>query len=102
VVQAGPRDPASRQQWQDAHLHLLGRRLYETMLFWETADQELSLDSRRSSGQGNALLATGGWRPAFGLIDEYRVRVHPVLVSPHRASSLIQRRSTCAVVVVDA
>ncbi|GAA3972162.1 dihydrofolate reductase family protein [Streptomyces marokkonensis] len=25
-------------------VHLLGRRLYETMLYWETADQDLSLD----------------------------------------------------------
>jgi dihydrofolate reductase len=25
-------------------VHLLGRRLYETMLYWETADQERSLD----------------------------------------------------------
>jgi hypothetical protein len=25
-------------------VHLLGRRLYETMLCWETADQDLSLD----------------------------------------------------------
>lgn len=25
-------------------VHLLGRRLYETMLFWETADQDPSLD----------------------------------------------------------
>jgi hypothetical protein len=25
-------------------VHLLGRRLYETMLYWETADQDPSLD----------------------------------------------------------
>jgi dihydrofolate reductase len=25
-------------------VHLLGRRLYETMLYWETADQDRSLD----------------------------------------------------------
>lgn len=25
-------------------VHLLGRRLYETMLYWETAEQETSLD----------------------------------------------------------
>ena len=28
---------------RDAGVHLLGRRLYETMLFWETADQDPSL-----------------------------------------------------------
>jgi dihydrofolate reductase len=60
-------------------VHLLGRRLYETMLYWETADQEASLDdadlewtalwnplpkvvfsSTLSAVQGNARLASGG------------------------------------------
>jgi dihydrofolate reductase len=60
-------------------VHLLGRRLYETMLYWETADQDPSLDETRlewaalwksqpkvvfsttlSSVQGNARLASGG------------------------------------------
>ncbi|MEU2511674.1 dihydrofolate reductase family protein [Streptomyces syringium] len=59
--------------------HLLGRRLYETMLYWETADQDPSLDdsmlewaaiwkplpkvvfsSTLSAVQGNARLASGG------------------------------------------
>ncbi|GAA1714494.1 dihydrofolate reductase family protein [Streptomyces yatensis] len=59
--------------------HLLGRRLYETMLYWETADQDPSLDDSMlewaalwkplpkvvfsttlSAVQGNARLATGG------------------------------------------
>jgi len=59
--------------------YLLGRRLYETMLYWETADQEQVLDAPRlewaalwkalpkvvfsttlSAVQGNARLATGG------------------------------------------
>jgi len=59
-------------------VHLLGRRLYETMLYWETADQQ-SLDDAElewaalwkplpkvvfsttlSAVQGNARLATGG------------------------------------------
>ncbi len=106
-------------------VHLLGRRLYETMLFWETADEDPSLgDSERewaaiwkplpkvvfstqlSALQGNARLASGGLAEeierlraepgegdiaiggatlaaeaaALGLIDEYRVRVYPVLV----------------------
>ena len=58
--------------------HLLGRRLYETMLYWETADQDPSLDDAQlewtalwkslpkvvfsttlSAVQGNARLATG-------------------------------------------
>ena len=59
-------------------VHLLGRRLYETMLYWETADQDPSLDDSMlewaaiwkplpkvvfsttlSAVQGNARLASG-------------------------------------------
>ena len=59
--------------------HLLGRRLYETMLYWETAEQDPSLDDSQlewaalwnplpkvvfsntlSAVQGNARLASGG------------------------------------------
>ena len=29
---------------REVGVHLLGRRLYETMLYWETADQDRSLD----------------------------------------------------------
>ena len=60
-------------------VHLLGRRLYETMLYWETADQDPSLGDAElelaalwnplpkvvfsptlSAVQGNARLASGG------------------------------------------
>ena len=60
-------------------VHLLGRRLYETMLYWETADQNPSLDGSMlewaaiwkplpkvvfsttlSAVQGNARLVSGG------------------------------------------
>jgi len=60
-------------------VHLLGRRLYETMLYWETADQNPMLDystlefaaiwkalpkvvfsTTLSAVQGNARLASGG------------------------------------------
>lgn len=60
-------------------VHLLGRRLYETMLYWETADQDPTLDesdrewtalwkplpkvvfsTTLSAVQGNARLASGG------------------------------------------
>ena len=60
-------------------VHLMGRRLYETMLYWETADRDPSLDDSErewaaiwkalpkvvfsrtlSSVQGNARLASGG------------------------------------------
>ncbi|MER7483609.1 dihydrofolate reductase family protein [Streptomyces sp. NPDC126510] len=60
-------------------VHLLGRRLYETMLYWETADQDRSLDASElewaglwnplpkvvfsrtlPAVQGNARLASGG------------------------------------------
>ena len=106
-------------------VHLMGRRLYETMLYWETADQDPSLDDNvllwtalwrplpkvvfsttLSAVQGQARLATGGLAAeierlraepgegdiaiggatlaaeaaALGLIDEYRLRVYPVLV----------------------
>jgi dihydrofolate reductase len=106
-------------------VYLLGRRLYETMLYWETADQDPSLSESRlvwaalwkalpkvvfsttlPAVRGNARLATGGLAEeverlrtgpgegdiaiggatlaaeaaASDLIDEYRVRVHPVLV----------------------
>ncbi|GGY27799.1 dihydrofolate reductase family protein [Streptomyces djakartensis] len=116
-------------------VHLLGRRLYETMLYWETAEQDQSLDDAElewaalwkplpkvvfsttlSAVRGHARLASGGLAEeierlraepgegdiaiggatlaaeaaASGLIDEYRVMVHPVLVGggipyfPHR------------------
>ena len=60
-------------------VHLMGRRLYETMLYWETADQDPSLDDAElewaalwkplpkvvfsttlSAVEGNARLAAGG------------------------------------------
>jgi dihydrofolate reductase len=64
---------------REVGVHLLGRRLYETMLFWETADQDPSLDDSMlawaaiwkplpkvvfsttlSAVQGNARLTSGG------------------------------------------
>ncbi|MGW8886452.1 dihydrofolate reductase family protein [Streptomyces sp. NPDC055749] len=64
---------------RDVGVHLLGRRLYETMLYWETADQDPSLDDSMrewialwnplpkvvfsttlSEVQGQARLASGG------------------------------------------
>ncbi|MEU8568456.1 dihydrofolate reductase family protein [Streptomyces pathocidini] len=64
---------------RDVGVHLMGRRLYETMLYWETADQDRSLDDAElewaalwnplpkvvfsttlSAVQGNARLASGG------------------------------------------
>jgi len=113
------------EEIREVGIHLLGRRLYETMLYWETADQDPSLDDSMlewaaiwkplpkvvfsttlSAVQGNARLASGGLAEeierlrtepgegdiaiggatlaaeaaAFGLIDEYRARVYPVLV----------------------
>ncbi|GAA2662780.1 dihydrofolate reductase family protein [Streptomyces vastus] len=63
---------------REVGVHLLGRRLYETMLYWETADQNPSLDfptlefaaiwkqlpkvvfsTTLSAVQGNARLASG-------------------------------------------
>jgi len=110
---------------REVGVHLMGRRLYETMLYWETADQDPSLDERLrewaeiwkplpkvvfsrtlTAVKGNARLASGGLAEEIerlraepgegdiaiggatlavqaadlGLIDEYRARVHPVLV----------------------
>ena len=110
---------------REVGVHLLGRRLYETMLYWETADQDPSLDDSMlewaaiwkplpkvvfsttlSAVQGNARLASGGLAEeierlraepgegdiaiggatlaaealALGLVDEYRIRVCPVVV----------------------
>ncbi len=64
---------------REVGVHLLGRRLYETMLYWETADENPSLDDAElewaalwkplpkvvfsttlSAVQGNARLASGG------------------------------------------
>ena len=64
---------------REVGVHLMGRRLYETMLYWETAEQEASLDEAElewaallkplpkvvfsttlSQVQGNARLASGG------------------------------------------
>ncbi|MET8828062.1 dihydrofolate reductase family protein [Streptomyces sp. NPDC004610] len=106
-------------------VHLLGRRLYEAMLYWETADQDPSLDEAQrewtalwtglpkvvfsttlTEVQGRARLASGGLAEEIarlkaepgegtiaiggaalaaeaselGLIDEYRVRIYPVMV----------------------
>src|SRR5213078_2546451 len=66
-------------QIQEVGVHLLGRRLYESMLHWETADQDPALEESMlewaalwkplpkvvfstmlSSVQGNARLASGG------------------------------------------
>jgi dihydrofolate reductase len=64
---------------RDVGVHLLGRRLYETMLYWEDTDQDPALDDAElewaglwnplpkvvfsttlSAVQGNARLASGG------------------------------------------
>ena len=105
--------------------HVMGRRLYETTLYWETAEQNPSLDydtvewasiwrplpkvvfsTTLSAVEGNARLASGslveeierlraepadgdigiggatlaGEAAQLGLIDEFRLIVHPVLV----------------------
>lgn len=105
--------------------HILGRRLYETMLYWETVEQDPGLEDLErefaavwkplpkvvfsttlGSVVANARLASGdlseeiarlraepsegdiaiggatlaAQAAALDLIDEYRLRVHPVLV----------------------
>jgi dihydrofolate reductase len=76
---------------REVGVHLMGRRIYETMLYWETAEQDESLDDAElewtalwkplpkvvfsrtlSAVQGNARLASGG------LADEIeRLRAEP-------------------------
>jgi len=109
---------------RDVGVHLLGRRLYQTMLYWDTVDIDTLPVPRRewvtrwnalpkvvfsttlSSVRGNARLASGGLADEIerlraeadegdiaiggatlaaeaaelGLIDEYYMRVYPVLV----------------------
>ena len=121
-------DPEVFRFWIDeirqVGVHLLGRRLYETMLYWEAEDPSSFDDAERewaalwnplpkvvfsttlSEVQGSARLATGSVAEeiarlraepgegdiaiggamlaaevaASGLIDEYQLMVHPVLV----------------------
>ena len=127
-----PAPPPDEEVWRlvkdeirGVGVHLMGRRLYETMLYWEAADQIPSFDEAEvewaalwnplpkvvfsttlSAVQGNARLAEGGLAEeiarlraepgegdiaiggatlaaeaaGLGLIDEYRLRVYPVLV----------------------
>lgn len=114
----------SIDETREVGVYLLGRRLYETMLYWETVDRATLDDAQRewadlwnplpkvvfsttlTEVQGSARLATGsvaeeierlraepgegdiaiggatlaGEAAAAGLIDEYRIRVYPVLV----------------------
>jgi dihydrofolate reductase len=88
-------DPEVFRFWIDdirgVDVHLLGRRLYETMLYWETADQDPSLDEAQrewtalwkplpkvvfsrtlSTVRGNARLAAG---PVAAEIE--RLRAEP-------------------------
>lgn len=70
---------SSIDEIREVGVHLLGRRLYETMLYWETADQDPSLDDSMlewaalwnplpkvvfsttlSAVRGHARLASGG------------------------------------------
>ncbi|MFB6551863.1 dihydrofolate reductase family protein [Streptomyces sp. NPDC056405] len=103
---------------REVGVHLLGRRLYETMLYWETADQDPSLDdagrewaalwnplpkvvfsTTLSAVRGNARLASGG------LAEEIeRLRAEPgegdiaiggaVLAAEAAASGLIDEYRT--------
>jgi dihydrofolate reductase len=79
------------EQTRELAAYVMGRRLYETMLYWETADQDPSMDDDRrawaamwkplpkvvfsttlSAVEGNARLATGS------LVEEIeRLRAQP-------------------------
>ncbi|GGD28941.1 dihydrofolate reductase family protein [Nocardioides daphniae] len=120
---------AHLDELRGTHVHLLGRKLYETMLYWQDHEDDPALsDAERewavlwnalpkvvfsttlSEVRGNARLATrslaeevdqlrnepgdgtvaiGGATLAaevasLGLIDEYRLMIHPVLVGGGR------------------
>ncbi len=73
---------------REVGVHLLGRRLYETMLYWETADEDpdrsatpklewaalwkplpkVVFSTTLSAVQGNARLASGGLAEEIGLL----------------------------------
>jgi dihydrofolate reductase len=133
---------------REVGVHLMGRRLYESMLVWETADEDPSLDDAMrewsaiwkplpkvvfsrtlTSVRGNARLATGNLAEEIarlkaepgpgtiaiggatlaaeaaelGLIDEYTMRVSPVLIGGgipyfphderHTALELVENRT---------
>ena len=90
------------EQIREVGVHLLGRRLYETMLYWETADQDPSLDDAElewaalwkplpkvvfsttlTTVQGNARLASGG---LAGEIE--RLRAEPGRATSRSAARL--------------
>lgn len=79
------------EEIREVGVHLLGRRLYETMLYWETADEDPSLDDAELEWtalwkplpkvvfsttlpevEGNARLASGGLAEEIG-----RLRAEP-------------------------
>ena len=80
---------ASIDEIRGIGVHLMGRRLYQTMLYWETADQDPSLDDSElewaaiwkplpkvvfsttlSAVQGHARLASGGLAEEAGEVVE--------------------------------
>lgn len=87
---------------REVGVHLLGRRLYETMLYWETAEQDPTLDESKlewtalwkslpkvvysntlSTLQGNARLASGS------LAEEIeRLRAEPGKATSRSAARL--------------
>ncbi len=103
-------------QIREVGVHLLGRRLYETMLYWETADQDPSLDDSElewaalwkplpkvvfsttlSAVQGNARLVSGGlaqeverWRAEPGEGD---IAIGGVTLAAEAAAFGLLRRS---------
>jgi dihydrofolate reductase len=91
---------------REVGVHLMGRRLYETMLYWETADQNPTLDystlefaaiwkalpkvvlsTSLSAVQGNARLASVAWRRKSSDCEPNRLRAtsrSAVRLSPPR------------------
>lgn len=93
-------DPDVFRFWIDeigaVGVHLLGRRLYETMLYWETADQDRSLDDAELEWAAlwkplTRLTRSGRSQPAGSATVVFHAR--PRRLAPTSPSLLI-RRST--------
>ncbi|CAM5518547.1 hypothetical protein SANTM175S_05045 [Streptomyces antimycoticus] len=115
---------SSIDEIREVGVHLLGRRLYETMLYWETADQDPSLDDSMlewaalwnplpkvvfsttlSAVRGHARLASGGVaeeierlraEPGAGHgVSLLRHRIDDGIIC-HRSDDMLQRKQVTA------
>ena len=73
------------EQTRELGAHICGRRLYEVMVFWETADRDPAAEELarlREEPGGDIAVGGAGLAAEFmalDLIDEYRLFVNPVV-----------------------